>query len=91
MLIADGATDADIQSGLALSGDAERKLSGFCRANNLHYGEFWKSALIKERINLKKPEENRELLTQNYKNILLEEINIIKPNILVPLSELAFS
>ncbi len=91
MLVADGATDADIASGLALSGDAERKLSGFCRANNLHYGEFWKSALIKERINLKKPEENRDLLTQNYKNILLEEINEIKPNVLIPLSELAFS
>ncbi len=91
MLISDGASDSDLKSGLALSGDVERKLSGFASANGLHYNEFWKSALIKERVNLKHPEENRELLTEQYKNILLEEINVIKPNVLVPLSELAFS
>ncbi len=91
MIIGDGATDADMLTGLALSGDTERKLSGFCSANNLHYREFWHTLLIKERVNLKHPEENIKLLTQDYKDILIGEINAIKPNVLVPISELAFS
>jgi len=93
MLIADGGSESDVTNGLALSGDQERELRGLVKALNLSsfsYDEFWKTALIKERINLQTPEKNRELLTDQYKNILLEEINTIKPNVIVPLSELGF-
>lgn len=90
ILIADGAADSDIQSGRALSGQQEDTLRGFCRANHLNYDEFWVTALIKERINLKDSKKNKDLLTDEYKKVLIDEINQIKPNILVPLSELSF-
>jgi DNA polymerase-1 len=89
-LIADGASDSDVSAGLALTGDAERKLSSFCLSAGLAYNTLWKTALIKERINLKDPSANYELLTDQYKEILLNEINTIKPNVLVPLSEISF-
>ena len=90
MLIADGGTDADMSSGLALSGDAERKLSSICSSAGLQLRDFWRTALIKERINLTDPGENIKLVTDQYKSILLGEINAIQPNVLIPLSELSF-
>lgn len=90
MLIADGATDGDMRSGYALSGDRERKFRSFAKDAGFAWEELWVTALIKEKINLKDPKANTKLLTQYYKDILLGEINEIRPNILVPLSELAF-
>lgn len=94
MLIGDGGSESDITSGLALSGDQERELRALAGALNLRsfsFDEFWKTCLIKERINLKFPDMNKELITDNYKKILCDEINTIKPNVLVPLSELSFN
>ncbi len=91
MIIADGGSDGDVACGYALSGDTERKLRGFATAANLNWNEFWITALIKDRINLKKPEFNKPLLNDEYRHVLLNEINTIKPNVLVPLSELSFN
>jgi uracil-DNA glycosylase len=90
MLIGDGGTDEDINTGYALSGSVERTLRGFCNDNKLKYDEFYKTLLIKERTNQKKWEANVELLTDQYKEILLGEIRTIRPNIIVPIGELAF-
>lgn len=90
-LIADGAAEGDVTNGLALCGDQERKLKSYASANNIDWSQFWLTALIKEKINLKKPDENKSLVTDEYKKILLGEINEIKPNVLIPLSELSFN
>lgn len=91
MLIADGGSAEDLVSGYALTGRAGDKISGFCRAHNLHMSEMWKTCLIKERIDLSKPKENIPLLSDEYNQILKSEINEIKPNIIVPLAELGFN
>jgi len=91
MLIADGASDNDVTAGLALTGDQQKKLQGCATANRIEWSQFWLTALIKEKINLKKADANKLLVTDEYKRILLDEINTIKPNILVPLSELSFN
>jgi len=91
MLIADGATDGDVACGYALSGDAERKLKSFALAAKLNWGDFWCTALIKEKTNQKKPDANKLLLSDEYRGVLLHEINTVKPNVLVPLSELSFN
>src|SRR5262245_21876244 len=92
MLVADGASDNDVSAGYALTGDQERTLRRVVSgaSHQLHFEEFWKTAYIKERINLKKPDLNRGLISQQYKEILVDEINEVRPNVVVPLSELSF-
>ncbi len=90
-LVSDGASESDIKTGYALSGDAERQLRILVSGTGLHLDEFWRTALIKERINLTKPAANKGLLTDEYKRILLSEINTIQPNVIIPLSELSFN
>ncbi len=90
-LIADGASEGDLKTEYALSGDREKKLRTYALANGIDWSQFWLTALIKDKINLKKPELNKPLLTPEYKRILLDEINTIRPNVLVPLSELSFN
>lgn len=90
MLIADGATDDDLSFGLSMSGNMERKLKTLLPPE-IGLNLIWRTALIKDRINLKKPDANRELLNDEYRKLLLYEINTIKPNVLVPLSELGFN
>jgi len=95
MLIADGGTSHDLSAGYAITGDAEHKLRGFAKDNNLYIDEFWRTCLIKDKINntsgAKAISENLALLTDEYKNILNDEIKAIKPNLLVPLGELSFN
>src|ERR1041385_1844697 len=91
MLIADGATDSDIATGYALSGYQADKLRSFCKATGLNYDDLWKTALIKDRINLRDPKQNLDLLSDQYKEILINELQTVKPNVVVPLSELSFN
>ncbi len=90
MLIADGASEHDVAAGYALTGDSERKLRGLIRTAGLDWNDFWRTALIKERTNQHKPEANLGLLNDAYRKILTDEINAVRPNILIPLSELSF-
>lgn len=91
MLIADGGSETDIRTGLALQGDQENKLRRLFLAHRLNYDEAWKTCLIKERINLKDWKQNVSLVNQGYKNVLVQEINDLKPNVIVPLGELSFN
>ena len=91
MLIADGGSDGDVTCGYAISGDAEKKLRGLAHSVQIPWTDFWITAAIKEKINLKKSDPNRILFTDQYKRILLGEINEIKPNVLIPLGELSFN
>jgi uracil-DNA glycosylase family 4 len=91
MLVTDVASEHDINQGYALTGQDEFVLRRCLRPNGLHFDEMWKTALIKERGNLKKPQENRPLLTDEYRRILDNEIETIRPNLICPLSELSFN
>lgn len=91
MLIADGASDEDIASGYAISGYQESVLKDFCKDNKIRWDQTYRTALIKERIKLVDPKSNHDLVTDEYKRILTNELNTIKPNIIVPLSELSFN
>ena len=91
MLIADGGSEEDTQTGYALSGYNEKVLSNFLKSNGLNYNDSYRTILIKERINLAKPMANLPLVTEQYKKILADEIIQINPNIIVPLSELSFN
>ncbi len=51
MLVADGGTSHDLSSGYALTGDAEHKLKIFAKENNLYLDDFWRTCLIKDKIN----------------------------------------
>lgn len=90
MLVSDGGSVEDVASGYAITGYAENIYRGFSRANNLHLDEFWRTSLIKERINLSDWEANVPLVNDEYKKILENEIKEINPNVIVPLSELSF-
>jgi uracil-DNA glycosylase len=97
MFIADGGIGEDLKTNYALSGYASTLLSSYCKEIGLHFDSFWKTALIKEEIH-KKPikieateyiKANQEQVDK-YKNVLIDEINEISPNLLIPLGELAF-
>lgn len=91
MLISDGASEGDVSHGYALTGDAENKLKRLASSQGMHLSEFWLTALIKEKVKLVgNGKDNYPLLTQQYKDILLNEIQQLTPNILVPLSEISF-
>jgi len=92
MLIADGGSDEDITSGYAISGYQETVMARFCKENNINYqNSTYRTAFIKDRVNLVKPKENVKLINDEYKKILLEEIKTVDPNILVPLGEHSFA
>lgn len=91
MLIADGASERDVATGYALMGNQETQLRRLASSAKLDFNLLWRTALIKERINLIKPEANKGLLNDTYRQVLIDEINAVRPNILVPLSELSFN
>lgn len=91
MIVSDGASDEDIATGYAISGYAESILSKFARENGINWEECYRTAFIKERVKLIDPKVNFPLITDEYKEILANEIKTVNPNIVVPLSELSFN
>ena len=92
MLVADGASDDDVASGYAISGYQENKLKEFAADNGIRWeSETYRTAFIKERIKLTEPKANYSLVNDQYKKILLDEIKVVDPNIIVPMSELSFN
>lgn len=95
IVISDGGSAEDVNTQYAISGYAEDKLRQWSKANGLHYDEFWRTTLIKERVNLINWEENLPLLSKEiegntYGKLLESEIREINPNVLVPIGELSF-
>ena len=90
MIVADCATQEDLVEDYAIKGFNEQLLRGFAKDNGLQWDSFWKTCLIKEKGNLINSEANYPLLTNEYKEILKNEIREIKPNFIVPLGELSF-
>jgi uracil-DNA glycosylase len=89
MLIGDGGSPSDSESNYALTGQSEILL------NQLASGAFsmkdtWRTLLIKERINANDFDAYSQLVTEEYKEILRNEIKEIQPNLIIPIGEASF-
>lgn len=91
--IADGPTKQDMEIGYALMGSSEFTIRSLCKEENLNLDDFWRSCLIKEEPPKEDDKKNNKItkLVENYGPILIEEINDLKPFLLIPLGELSFS
>jgi DNA polymerase-1 len=100
--IADAPHGKDMDTGYALVGHSGDLLRDFCKEQNLNLDDFWRSCLIKEQVpaisekKLKKADKTKEdlhfqPLLDKYGPILIEEINDLKPNLLIPLGEQSFN
>lgn len=90
-------SSADILNGLALSGHSENTLNTFLYPLKLNLKQCYRSCFIKEKLTYSgtNPKKLREALEkinyEKYLEILYEEINDIKPNVIVPLDDTAFA
>jgi uracil-DNA glycosylase len=97
--IADSPIGQDLETGYALTGYSGNVIRDFCSEQSLNLDDFWRSCLIKESLpsltvlnqDKDKVEEETKKLVSSYGPMLIEEINDLKPNLLVPLGELSFS
>lgn len=92
VLVIDGATKADVESGYALSGFSEKTLSNICSRAGLNHRDFYRTALIKEPLLSDEPEEfeKNSALLELYSPIFNEEIRELQPNLIIPLGEYSF-
>lgn len=92
IFIADAAYGEDLRSNYALSGYQGNTLAGFCKSQHYHIDDFYRTCLLKQEPPGKEHQDdaaNKELLPQ-YGPILLEEIQSLHSNLLIPLGELSF-
>lgn len=91
IFIGDAAQKEDLRTNYALSGNQERLLKEFCTESHLNFYEFWRTTVIKDEAPSEEPEENLKFLeASNYPGILRDEVNELKPHLLIPLGELSF-
>jgi uracil-DNA glycosylase len=90
--IADSPQGKDVDTGYALTGYAGNLLKDFLKEQNLNIDDFWRTCLIKEIVPKDIEEAGKcQPLIDKYSSILVEEINDLKPHLLIPLGELGFS
>ena len=94
--ITDAGFGADFDTGYAITGYSASLIKDFCTEQSLNFDDFWKSCLIKDKLPPLDIEEARqeaeiERLISTYGPILIDEINDLKPNLLIPLGELSFN
>lgn len=105
IFIIDHPQGEDLRNGYSLTGAAEYKLKGLLKDNGLYLDQYYRTSLIKTEPaitldkasrefkgqGLKKYREANQDLIKAHAQILIDEINILKPNLLIPLSELSFN
>lgn len=91
--IADSPTAKDFTTEYVLTGYSGDILRGFCQESGLSLDEFWRTSLIKEELPKEDDKEQTKTrrLVKQYSNLLIDEINDLKPNLLIPLGELSFN
>jgi uracil-DNA glycosylase family 4 len=85
--IADSPHGEDLRTDYALTGYAGDLLRQYCKEQQLNLDEFYRTCLIKEKCKSEEP----TALIEKYSPILIDEINTIAPNLLIPLGELSFN
>lgn len=90
--IADSPHGSDFKNDYALTGFVGNKLREFCSEYSLDLDSFWRTCLIKEEFTEKDSLDQKKTsnLIEKYSPILVEEVNDLKPNLLIPLGELSF-
>ncbi len=94
--ISDHPVGQDIDTGYALTGYSGNILRDFCTEQSLNLDDFWRSCLVKEALpkdlkDDKREQEHIRKLIDLYGPLLIEEINDLKPNLLIPLGEWSFN
>ena len=91
--IADSPHGEDLKSGYALTGYAESLLRQYCKEQGLFLEDFYRTCLVKEQLpeDKTKDKEPTKKLVEFYKDILIDEINTLSPNLLIPMGELSFN
>lgn len=102
MLVTDFSQGEDLKTGYAISGYKEKLLRDFWSAAGLNWNDTYRTCLIKENLptqvnwGKKKVSETEvakfylEKLEPTYGPILKNEISALKPNLIIPLGEIAF-
>lgn len=105
MFVTDYAQGEDLKSNYAISGFKENLIRQFCHTARYDFNTTYRTCLIKDDlpklngIKVNKKTFNNEAdyaklfvdnLDPNYSKILLNEINALKPNLIVPLGEISF-
>lgn len=86
--IADNPVGEDLKSGYALTGYSGDLLRQFLKEQGLNLDDCYRTCLIKEEF---KDKEDPTKLIERYAPILIDEINTLAPNLLIPLGELSFN
>jgi len=90
IFIADAAAGEDLKTDYAITGYAGNLLRDYCREQGLHLDDFYRTCLIKEELPKVTSEEQTQALITRYSDILIDEVNTLNPNLLIPLNELSF-
>lgn len=91
--IGDSPIGEDLKTDYALTGYSGSLLRGFCKEQGFELDDHYRSLLIKEPLP-KEDDKQHTVTTQlirKYAPLLLDEINHLGPNLLVPMGELAFN
>lgn len=91
--IADGPHGEDLKTDYALTGYSGDLLRSFCKEQGLYLDDMWRTCLVKEPLPKVDDKEQHKLhtLVDTYSRFLIEEINSLQPNLLVPLGEASFN
>jgi hypothetical protein len=101
-LISDHAIGDDISKNYAISGYQHNVFEKYFKSANFNINQVWKTLLIKDHLECydqkpkgKEAKIKKQLEISNaimeYSPILLDEINTLKPNLLIPTGELSFN
>lgn len=105
IFVVDYAQGEDLKTNYAISGYKENLIKSFCSNAKFKYSETYRTALIKDDLpkldgeKISKKQFNNESEYANlfvkrvvpqYAPILLNEINVLQPNLVVPLGEISF-
>ncbi len=89
--IGDSPFGEDLKTDYALMGYAGNVIRDFCKEQSINLDDHYRTLLIKEPLAKELNVEDTRKLIDHYAPILINEINTLQPNLLVPLGELAFN
>lgn len=89
--VADSPHGEDLKNDYALTGYTGDTLRSFCKEQNLVLDDFYRTCLIKEELPKILTDEVTKQHLDKYGPILIDEINTLNPNLIIPLGELSFN